>query len=261
MAPSCSVGQTGRPGRGWSEGTARTPSSDAEDTGWSGGQGCAPESRLQSSPGHDPSQRTEEAGWLCGLGAGGPGLAELRQGLFFLSKGADSGKQEAASLRSLATQAHISSARVSPKWDGGGEVRDSSPLRCFLYRMTEGLAASGGNFWVVWLLLQFSQSLGTTVSSGSHPICLEAVDGDFSFLTKQMKMEVFGVLKSDCTRMTVSDGFPEYETTGITGDRSWKLIQSTLIKYLKHFNQFRENKMKREVPGHQRCSGVTVLCN
>lgn len=32
VAPSCSVGQTGRPGPDWSEGTARNPSSDAEDT-------------------------------------------------------------------------------------------------------------------------------------------------------------------------------------------------------------------------------------
>lgn len=146
MAPSSSVGQTGGPGRGWSEGTARKPSRDAEDTGWSGGKGCAPESRVQSSPGHDPSRSPQEAGFG-ELGAGGPCLAELPQRLFVPPKGAGSVKQEAASLASLATQAHISSARVAPKRDGGGEVTDSSPLpRVFLYRMTECLAPSGRNF-------------------------------------------------------------------------------------------------------------------
>ncbi|KAL1787731.1 hypothetical protein HispidOSU_008201 [Sigmodon hispidus] len=60
------------------------------------------------------------------MGAGGPCLDEL--GPFVAPKGAGSGKLEAASLESLATQAHISSVRVAPKQDGGGEVMDSSPL-------------------------------------------------------------------------------------------------------------------------------------
>lgn len=68
VAPSCSVGQTGRPGRRWSKGTARKPCCDEEDSGWLGGQGCAAESRVQSRPGHDPNQSPEEAGWLRGAG-------------------------------------------------------------------------------------------------------------------------------------------------------------------------------------------------
>lgn len=68
VAPSCSVGQTGRPGRRWSKGMARKPCSDEEVSGWLSGQGCAAESRVQTRPGHDPNQSPEEAGWLRGAG-------------------------------------------------------------------------------------------------------------------------------------------------------------------------------------------------
>lgn len=124
VAPSCSLGQ--RPVDLGATGV--NPSSDAEDTGRSGEQGCGPESRVQSRPGHDPS--LGESGRLQGSWA----LVVLarvscRRGFMFCPKVLCPGKQTAASLASLATQVQVSSMRVAPKSDGGGEVTDSSPLR------------------------------------------------------------------------------------------------------------------------------------
>lgn len=64
---------------------------------------------------------------------------------FVPPKGAGSGKQKAASLASLTTQAHISSVRVAPKWDGGGEVTDSSPFRR-VFLLNDRVLGSGRNF-------------------------------------------------------------------------------------------------------------------
>lgn len=232
VAPSCcSVGQTGRPGRGWSKGTARKPCSDEEDTGLLGGQGCAAESRVQSRPGHDPNQSPEEGCWLRGAGASGPCLAELQQGLYpaqrcwlWRAKGSFSGVLDHPGSH------FICEGGTKVGWGWGGDrllpISPSFPL------LNDRVLGSGRNFWVVWLLLP----LGTTVSFGlkHFPSALKQWMETLASCLNKWIWE-FLDLEGDCTKGD-SDGFPEWETRRTAPNLHWKLAQWRLIKYLKLVN-------------------------